>query len=293
MKIGRYTKFNSFTSTPLHAALSQHNCLFSDKVLESYFGFAAVLTKRWRNSVVEKSVVLLLSDVTSSRCLPFPSSQTWKPWEGCWTADAAQMISGMCPSPRVSYYSVRSEFTLVFNIACLCCSQLEWKYLGFCSIAPGEESCDSKSPNLAAKISTHGCYCRPQAGRDGVWHLNWVCLEEFADVLKQWWGKWREENTPTSFLSRLRSCSHIVRHFFHLYTYMKVHLMQNLIEVVSFLLSMHLIWFSWEKKSWFNSQFVDVQKHPNTLKCCQWDSTGKRVSIRLQISNLEWHRRSP
>lgn len=138
--------------------------------------------KEFRCGIISSTFIL-----TSHLPAAFPSCPTRQPWEGYWSGDAGQMFSAMCPSLCVSYYSVHSEFTPVFNTACSCCSQLEWKYLGFCSIAPGEESCEWKCPNWAAKISTHGRYRPPQTGRDGVWRLTVrrrVYLREFADVLK-------------------------------------------------------------------------------------------------------------
>lgn len=62
-------------------------------------------------------------------------------------------------------------------MACVCCSQLEWKYLEFCSIAPGEEEepRNRKQPQSVfasdARISTHGCYCTPSAGHEAGWSL--------------------------------------------------------------------------------------------------------------------------
>lgn len=171
------------------------------------------------------------------------------------------MFLAMCPFLHVSY-SVCSEFILVFNIACSSCSQLEWKYCRFCSIAPGEESCNSKCPNLAAKISTHGCCCPPQTGRDGGWHLNYQ--EEMS------WNSDEEKTLPHPFRAGWDPVPTLLGIYF-------LSTLKGAFDAKSdwscfIFLSMHLIWFSWD----------DVQKHPNASKCCQWDnSTGSIVSIRL------------
>lgn len=69
-------------------------------------------------------------------------------------------------------------------MACVCCFQLEWKYLGFCSIAPGEEeeprtenSLKASSPRLL-ELALMGAIVRLQldARRVGVWHLD--CQEK-------------------------------------------------------------------------------------------------------------------
>lgn len=131
--------------------------------------------------------------------------QTWKPWEGYWTDEAGQMFLGMCPPLSVSYDPVHSEC----NVACVCCSQLEWKYFWFCTIAPGEESCTQtaqSSPLWLLGLALTGATVRRRLNMRwvGVWHLN--CQEKcLSRALKMHWSGDVEENSPTSLLSRLRS----------------------------------------------------------------------------------------
>lgn len=116
-----------------------------------------------------------------------------------------QMFLGMNPPLSVSFDPAHS----VFNMACVCCSQVQWKEFRFCLVAPGAQAAPLWVRELALRVLLY-CVCRrlyrcPEA----VMRKN--------SLFKQ------AEIHPFQAYS------------FHLETYINVHLMQSLIEDSCFL----------------------------------------------------------
>lgn len=137
---------------------------------EGEFLFKVISSTFFFNLCLFISLSLLLAAFPSHHVRQM--QQTWKPWEGYWTNEAGQMFSGVYPPLSASYDPLHSVFN---GMRVLLPTGVEISRILLHCTWRRRRTAHRKQPQSvfasAARISTHGCYCTPWAGREAGWSL--------------------------------------------------------------------------------------------------------------------------